>query len=119
MCIKVYTSSDGNGLQYQQQDCAIEYENTDVAENCYGIIKYFLLINSCIYMVVRQFTRKRFFNINLNFHDHLKQFYNICQLTDNYTIIKESHLKWKCTIIVNNDQNEFFLTPSYDVSVHS
>ena len=70
-------------------------------------------------MVVQQFTRKRVFNINHNTHDHLKEFYNICHLKDNYTIIKSSKLKWKCTIIVNNDQNEFFLTPSYDLSVHS
>ena len=110
---------NGDGFKYLHQDCAIAYSNNVQEDNSYGIIKYFLQIENNIYAVVKQLVFKRNLSTNQKLLSHLKNFYFIANDSDQFLIIHIQQIQCKCTIILNNQENEFFISCSYDIDSHS
>jgi hypothetical protein len=116
---KVYSSFDGDGFKYLHQDCAIAYSNDVQEDNSFGIIKFFLQKENTIYAVVKQLVFKRNLTSNQKLLSNLKNFYFIGNDIDKVIIIDIKQIRCKCTIILNNHENEFFISCSYDIDSHS
>ena len=114
----MYTSLNGSGLTNEHQDCTIAFFR-NIAETSYGFIKYFIQIDSEIVAFVQNLEFKRALEIDSKINSHLKEFFFISKLANNFSIIPLSQIKCKCTVILNPNKEEIFLSHSTDINTHS
>ena len=84
-----------------------------------GYIKFFIKIHGNVYCIVRQFEKKRNLSSDIDLETHLDNFFMKGKLAEGFKIISFNSIINKCTILVNENLAEIFISRCVALKEHS